>query len=56
MPYGVRRDLQASLVAEGYRVRVSVPFDREWFLYFMHQLGERPATVAFALTTLARER
>src|SRR5262249_21362790 len=31
MLYGVRRELQAALVAAGYRVRVYVPFGREWF-------------------------
>jgi proline dehydrogenase len=47
MLYGVRRDLQASLVRDGYRVRVYVPFGREWFPYFMRRLGERPANIAF---------
>ena len=46
MLYGVRRDLQAALAAEGYRVRVYIPFGREWFPYFMRRLGERPANVA----------
>lgn len=56
MLYGVRRDLQAQLVAEGYRVRVYVPFGREWFPYFMRRLGERPANVSFVLRGLVRER
>ena len=56
MLYGVRRDLQAQLVAEGYRVRVYVPFGREWFPYFMRRLGERPANVAFVIRGLWRER
>jgi proline dehydrogenase len=56
MLYGVRRDLQASLVAEGYRVRVYIPFGREWFPYFMRRLGERPANVAFVVKSLLRER
>ena len=33
----------------GYRVRVYVPFGREWFPYFMRRLGERPANVVFVL-------
>src|SRR5581483_2731890 len=45
MLYGVRRDLQTQLVSGGYRVRVYVPFGREWFPYFMRRLGERPANV-----------
>lgn len=56
MLYGVRRDLQAALVAEGYRVRVYVPFGPQWFPYFMRRLGERPANVAFVLRSLFAER
>ena len=56
MLYGIRRDLQASLAAAGHRVRVYVPFGREWFPYFMRRLGERPANVGFVLTALVRER
>ena len=56
MLYGIRRDLQASLVAAGYRVRVYVPFGREWFPYFMRRLGERPANVGFVLKSLLAER
>ena len=56
MLYGVRRDLQAALVAEGFRVRLYVPFGREWFPYFMRRLGERPANVGFVLRSLIRDR
>jgi len=49
MLYGIRRDLQAMLVAAGYRVRVYVPFGRDWFPYFMRRLGEHPANVGFVL-------
>lgn len=55
MLYGVRRDLQASLVKAGYRVRLYIPFGRQWFPYFMRRLGERPANVAFILRSLLRE-
>jgi len=56
MLYGVRRDLQSSLVADGYRMRIYVPFGRQWFPYFMRRLGERPANVAFVLRALLSER
>jgi proline dehydrogenase len=56
MLYGIRRDLQAALVQEGYRVRVYIPFGRQWFPYFMRRLGERPANLAFVLRGLASER
>jgi proline dehydrogenase len=55
MLYGVRRDLQAQLRAAGYRVRVYVPFGREWFPYFMRRLGERPANVGFVIRSLLSE-
>ncbi len=56
MLYGIRRDLQTALAAEGYRVRTYVPFGTEWFAYFMRRLGERPANVSFVLKSLLRER
>ena len=55
MLYGVRRDLQTMLVKAGYRVRVYIPFGREWFPYFMRRLGERPANVTFVLRSVLRE-
>jgi proline dehydrogenase len=54
--YGVRRDLQASLVSRGYRVRVYIPFGREWFPYFMRRLGERPANVTSVVRSIIDER
>jgi proline dehydrogenase len=47
MLYGVRRDLQRKLAAEGYGVRVYIPFGPEWYPYFMRRLAERPANVLF---------
>src|SRR5580704_949942 len=35
MLYGIRRDLQQSLVREGWRVRIYIPFGTEWYPYFM---------------------
>ena len=47
MLYGIRRDLQRSLVSDGYKVRVYLPFGTEWYPYFMRRLAERPANVLF---------
>ena len=47
MLYGIRTDLQARLVRQGYRVRVYIPFGRDWFPYFMRRLAERPANLLF---------
>jgi proline dehydrogenase len=49
MLFGVRRDLQTSFVERGYRMRIYVPFGREWFPYFMRRLGERPANIGFVI-------
>ncbi|WP_298008478.1 MULTISPECIES: proline dehydrogenase family protein [Anaerolinea] len=49
MLYGIRRDLQESLTAEGFPVRVYVPYGTHWYPYFMRRLGERPANLWFFL-------
>ena len=54
MLYGIRRDLQSRLVAEGYRLRLYVPFGRAWYPYYMRRLAERPANVFFILRNLFR--
>lgn len=55
MLFGVRRDLQRALRREGYRVRVYVPFGDQWYSYLMRRLAERPANIAFLLSSLVRE-
>ena len=54
MLYGIRRDLQRQLVAEGYRLRLYVPFGKAWYPYYMRRLAERPANVLFILRNLFR--
>jgi proline dehydrogenase len=56
MLYGIRRDLQSSLMQAGHPMRIYVPFGRQWFPYFMRRLGERPANVAFVVRGILRER
>ncbi len=55
MLFGVRRDLQRRLIAEGYNVRVYIPFGREWYPYFMRRLAERPANVFFIAKQMFRQ-
>jgi proline dehydrogenase len=55
MLYGVRRDLQRALVAEGFNVRVYVPFGAEWYPYFMRRLAERPANVLFIAKNMLKK-
>lgn len=54
MLYGIRPDLQRQLVQEGYRLRIYIPFGRDWFPYFMRRLAERPANVLFLFRNLFR--
>jgi proline dehydrogenase len=54
MLYGIRRDLQRRLVADGYRLRLYVPFGEAWYPYFMRRLAERPANLLFFARNLLR--
>ena len=54
MLYGIRRDLQQSLVKDGWRMRVYVPFGTEWYPYFMRRLAERPANALFIAKNMLR--
>ena len=54
MLYGIRRDLQRQLVAEGYRLRLYVPFGNAWYPYYMRRLAERPANVLFIAKNVLR--
>jgi proline dehydrogenase len=55
MLHGIRRDLQHSLVRDGWRMRVYIPFGTEWYPYLMRRLAERPANVLFIAKNLLRK-
>jgi proline dehydrogenase len=52
MLYGIRPDEQRRIVADGYRMRVYVPYGQEWYGYLMRRLAERPSNLAFFLRSL----
>jgi proline dehydrogenase len=52
--YGIRRQLARDLLRRGQRVRIYVPFGRQWYSYFMRRLAERPANLFFLLRNLFR--
>jgi proline dehydrogenase len=54
MLYGVRPQLQRSLVRRGYPVLVATPYGPDWYRYLMRRLAERPANIAFLLRNLVR--
>lgn len=55
MLHGVRRDLQQQLVADGFDVRVYIPFGEAWYPYLMRRLAERPANVLFLAGSVIQE-
>ena len=52
MLYGIRPNEQERLVADGFHVRVYVPFGEEWYGYLMRRMAERPANVGLFLRSL----
>jgi proline dehydrogenase len=52
MLYGVRRDMQARLIEEGYGMRIYIPYGDEWYPYFMRRMAERPANLLFVLRAM----
>lgn len=53
MLYGVRPAEQRRLADEGNRVRVYLPYGKEWYAYLVRRLAERPANVTFFARALA---
>lgn len=52
MLYGIRRDLQARLAADGHAVRIYIPYGDAWYPYLMRRMAERPANLLFVLRNL----
>jgi proline dehydrogenase len=57
MLLGVRSELGDELVREGHRLRLYVPFGRQWYEYSLRRLQENPKIAGYvALDTLRRLR
>jgi len=54
MLYGIRRDLQQRLAAQGFAVRVYVPFGTYWYPYLTRRLAERPANLFFIARSMVQ--
>jgi proline dehydrogenase len=54
MLYGLRPKRWEELVADGFRMRVYVPFGTHWIPYFYRRLRERRENVMFVLRSLFR--
>jgi proline dehydrogenase len=52
MLYGIRRDEQKRLAAEGYMVRAYVPYGTDWYPYLSRRIAERPENLLFIARSL----
>jgi len=52
MLYGLRSETQESIAAEGYGMRVYVPYGDQWFPYYSRRLRERKENVWFILSNM----
>ena len=55
MLYGLRPDTQRAIAAEGYNMRVYVPYGTQWVPYFSRRLRERKENVSFLVRTLFKK-
>jgi proline dehydrogenase len=42
MLLGVREDLRNKINADGYKIRIYVPFGKDWYAYSTRRLKENP--------------
>lgn len=52
MLYGVRTKLRDQIVSDGHRMRIYVPFGREWYAYSMRRFKENPQIARYVLRAL----
>lgn len=49
MLYGVRTDYQKELVKEGYKLRLYLPYGKDWWPYAIRRVGENPKNIKYLL-------
>jgi proline dehydrogenase len=49
MLYGVRIDYQKKLVKEGYKLRLYLPYGKDWWAYAIRRVGENPKNIKYLL-------
>lgn len=52
MLYGVTPDLRSSIVKQGHKIRVYVPFGKDWFGYSTRRLKENPKMASLIIKAL----
>ncbi|MEO1083515.1 MAG: proline dehydrogenase family protein [Acidobacteriota bacterium] len=54
MLLGVENQLRKILIAEGHKLRVYVPYGRDWYLYSMRRLRENPQVAGHVMRAILR--
>ncbi len=49
MLYGVRVDYQKELVKKGYKLRLYLPYGKDWWSYAIRRVGENPKNIKYLL-------
>jgi proline dehydrogenase len=52
MLYGIRRDAQYELAAQGQKVRVLISYGENWYPWFVRRLAEKPSNLLFVARNL----
>jgi proline dehydrogenase len=52
MLLGVRPDLRDKIVADGYKLRVYVPFGKHWYAYSIRRFQENPQVAGYVLRSI----
>jgi proline dehydrogenase len=52
MLHGVAGTLQRELIADGFPVRIYLPYGSQWYPYLTRRLAERPSNAWFFLRSL----
>ena len=54
MLLGVRQELGDRIVADGHRLRIYVPYGRQWYEYSLRRLQENPKIAGYVAGDLGR--
>ena len=52
MLYGVRQDLRDKIVADGHKLRVYVPFGKQWYAYSIRRFKENPQVAGYVFKSV----
>jgi proline dehydrogenase len=56
MLYGVRQDIRDRIVADGHKLRVYVPFGKQWYAYSIRRFKENPQVAGYVFKSVMTGR